>query len=97
MRPIDADELIKDRFGNDPVVMAVNNAPTIELEPDFPPGPIQCAAMLIDRSIEYETSGLQQAFGMREKETMSYYSVVDLRQIAEHLLVYCNHAEGGDD
>lgn len=29
MRPIDADELIKGRVENDPVVIAVNNAPTI--------------------------------------------------------------------
>ena len=97
MRLIDADELIKDRVENDPIKLAVDCAPTIEPETDLPPEPIQCAAMLIERSFEYETNSIQRAFGMSEKARTNYYSVDELRQIAEHLLVYCNHMESEDD
>ena len=95
MRLIDADELINGRVENDPVVIAANNAPTIE--PDLPPEPIQCAAMLIDRSFEYETSPIRRALGAGEKAQAKYYSVDELRQIAEHLLIYCNHADKNEE
>ena len=97
MRLIDADELIKDRVENDPIKLVVDCAPTIEPEPDLPPDPIQCAAMLIERSFEYETNSLQRAFGAGEKAQTNYYSVDELRQIAEHLLVYCKHMGSEDD
>lgn len=93
MRLIDADELINGRVENDPVVIAVKNAPTVESELDLPPEPIQCAAMLIERNFEYETSPIRRALGAGEKAHEKYYSADDLRQIAEHLLVYCDHAE----
>ncbi len=105
MRPIDADELqerVEIICGSETelcktVSNYLRNSPTIELEPDLPPEPIQCAAMLIERSFEYETSAVQRAFGAGEKAKAKYYSVDELRQIAEHLLVYCNHMENDGD
>ena len=91
MRYIDADELIKDRVENDPVAIAVNSAPTIKIE--LPETPIECAEMLINAIFEYDTSAVQKAFGAGEKARTNYYSVDELRQIAKHLIVYCNHAE----
>lgn len=60
---------------------------------DLPTEPIKVADMLISASAEYETSSLERAFGVGEKETYNIYDISDLRQIAEHLLVYCNNAE----
>lgn len=101
MRPIDADELqerVEIICGSETelcktVSNYLRNSPTIELEPDLPPEPIQCAAMLIESSFEYETSVIQQALGAGEKAKAKYYDIDKLRQIAEHLLIYCNHAD----
>ena len=57
----------------------------------FPSEPIDAASMLINAKVEYETNSLQRAFGAGEKALKNKYSDDDLRQIAEHLLVYCNH------
>ena len=48
----------------------------------LPLEPIECAGMLISASYE-RVNGEQE----------EYYTVDDLRQIAEHLLVHCNHME----
>lgn len=58
--------------------------------------PIKVAEMLIDEKITYETSSIAKAFGAGDTETCNLYSKSDLRQIAEHLLVYCNNSEDGD-
>mgnify|MGYP000756261933 CR=1 FL=1 len=57
----------------------------------LPLEPVDAASMLINARIEYETNSLQRAFGAGEKALADRYSDDDLRQIAEHLLVYCNH------
>ncbi len=53
--------------------------------------PIEVAEKLINTEAEYETNSIQRAFGAGEKEKYNIFSVSELRQIAEHLLVYCNH------
>lgn len=53
--------------------------------------PIEIAEKLINAESEYETSSIQRAFGAGEKRRYNIFSASELRQIAEHLLVYCNH------
>ena len=69
----------------------------IENHVELPSEPIECATMLITADFEYNSSVIQKAFGAGEKSRANYYSPSDLRQIAEHLLVYCNHAESEND
>ena len=59
----------------------------------LPNEPINVAAMLIDAQGIYKTNSLSRAFGAGDTGTYNLYSKSDLRQIAEHLLVYCNNAE----
>ena len=60
---------------------------------EFPESSIECAAFLINAAFEYKTNNVQRAFGAGEKAWAKQYSVSELRQIAEHLLVYCQHNE----
>ena len=60
---------------------------------ELPAEPIKVAEMLIDSQGTYETNSLSRAFGAGDTGTYNLYSKSDLRQIAEHLLVYCNNAE----
>lgn len=60
---------------------------------ELPNEPIKVATMLIDATGNYETNSLSRAFGAGDIGTYNLYSKSDLRQIAEHLLVYCNNAE----
>ena len=60
---------------------------------ELPTEPIKVASMLIDATEEYETSSVQKALGLGDVETYNVYSKSDLRQIAEHLLVYCSNCE----
>lgn len=60
---------------------------------ELPSEPIKVAEMLIDATETYETSSLAKKFGAGDTTTYKLYSNADLRQIAEHLLVYCNNAE----
>lgn len=55
--------------------------------------PIEVAEKLINAESEYETNSIKRAFGAGEKEKYNIFSVSELRQIAEHLLVYCNANE----
>jgi LemA protein len=53
---------------------------------------IEVAQMLINSTYEYESSTLEKAlFKCGETRTTERYSIDDLEQIAEHLLVYCKH------
>lgn len=54
----------------------------------LPHEPIKVATMLIDAQGTYETSGISRYFGAGDTETYNLYSKSDLRQIADHLLVY---------
>lgn len=60
---------------------------------ELPAEPIDCATMLINATIEYENSPFLKAIKGQGKSRTAYYSPDELRQIAEHLLVYCNHVE----
>lgn len=58
---------------------------------DFlPTEPIKVADMLISAEGEYERHSLAKAICGTDKGAYRIFDVVDLRQIAEHLLVYCN-------
>lgn len=58
---------------------------------DFlPEEPIEVASMLISAGGEYERSGLLKAIRGEGKETYNLFDISEIRQIAEHLLVYCN-------
>ena len=60
---------------------------------ELPIEPIKVASMLIDATETYETSSLAKGFGSGDTATYKLYSNADLRQIAEHLLVYCGNYE----
>lgn len=65
---------------------------------DLPESPIECAMVLINAAFEYNTNNItQRIFGAGEKAWAKQYSVSELRQIAEHLLVYCKHNEESDN
>lgn len=54
--------------------------------------PIEVARMLINSTFEYESSALEKAlYKCGDTRTTERYSIDDLDQIAEHLLVYCKH------
>lgn len=59
----------------------------------LPSEPIKVAEILIDATGTYKTNSLSRAFGAGDTGIYNLYSKSDLRQIAEHLLVYCNNAE----
>lgn len=59
----------------------------------LPLGPIECAGMLIRASYEREATFSERINGEKGPVQEKYYTVDDLRQIAEHLLVHCNHME----
>ena len=59
---------------------------------DLPTDPIEVAQMLINLTFEYESSTLEKAlYKCGDTRTTERYSIDDLEQIAEHLLVYCKH------
>lgn len=59
---------------------------------DLPFDPLECANYLINATYERETNGIERAFhNLPEKVNSDRYTVDDLEQIAEHLLVYCRH------
>lgn len=59
---------------------------------DLPLEPLECANYLINATYERETNGLERAFhNLPDKVNSDRYTIDDLEQIAEHLLVYCKH------
>lgn len=60
---------------------------------ELPHEPIKVAETLIDATGTYKTNSLSRAFGAGDIGTYNLYSKSDLRQIAEHLLVYCNNSD----
>ena len=59
---------------------------------DFlPTEPIKVASMMINAEGEYEHNPLAKALCGEDKGTYRIFDIGELRQIAEHLLVYCNH------
>lgn len=53
--------------------------------------PIAVAEMLINAEGEYKRNPVAKAFCGNDKGTYRILGISELRQIAEHLLVYCNH------
>lgn len=59
---------------------------------ELPFDPLECANYLINVTYERETSSLERGLkGLPEKVNSDRYTIDDLEQIAEHLLVYCKH------
>ncbi len=62
---------------------------------DFlPTEPIKVADMLINAEGECEHNPLEKAFCGTDKGKYRIFDAAELRQIAEHLLIYCNHNKG---
>lgn len=60
--------------------------------------PIKAATMIINATETVKTNSIQRALNpnMPDEYEIEKYSKSDLRQIAEHLLVYCNNSEDED-
>lgn len=59
---------------------------------DFlPTEPIKVADMLINAEGEYEHNPIVKKICVTDKGTYRIFEISELRQIAEHLLIYCNH------
>ena len=59
---------------------------------ELPTDPMEVTQMLINSTYEYESSTLEKAlYKCGDTRTTERYSIDDLEQIAEHLLVYCKH------
>ena len=59
---------------------------------ELPFDPLECANYLINATYERETNSLERGLkGLPEKVDSDRYTVDELEQIAEHLLVYCKH------
>lgn len=57
----------------------------------LPTEPIKVAEMLINAEGEYEHNPIAKKICGTDKGTYRIFEISELRQIAEHLLVYCNH------
>lgn len=65
---------------------------------ELPTDQIEVAQMLINSTYEHEASNLEKTlFGCVDTRTTERYSINDLEQIAEHLLVYCKHHREDED
>ena len=59
---------------------------------ELPFDPLDTANYLINATYERETNGIERAFqNLPEKVNSDRYTVDELEQIAEHLLIYCKH------
>lgn len=87
-------ESARDNFDNH-LYGLLNIVGAEDLHPKFelPTEPIKVAEMLIDAQGTYETSSISRALGAGDTGMYNLYSKSDLRQIAEHLLVYCSNSE----
>lgn len=65
---------------------------------ELPEVPIDVAAMLIKETVSLKTSPIQKVFNPNapEEYEIDKYSTKDLKEIAEHLLAYCNNQEFGE-
>ena len=59
--------------------------------------PIDVARKLIQSTFKVQKSPLEKAFTGGKYSVVAYYSPTELRQIAKHLLVYCDGAEDKED
>lgn len=78
-------------MGNEPKVWDIK-IKSDKVITDFPPTePIKVADFLINAEGEYEHNPLVKKICGNDKGAYRIFDISELRQIAEHLLVYCNH------
>ena len=53
--------------------------------------PMQVASYIIELTTTYESSALAKAFGAGDTTTVPCFGTEELREIAEYLIVYCDH------
>lgn len=75
-------------MGNEPKVWDIKIKSDKSISDFLPAEPIKVVDMLINAQTEYENNSI---FATQKEYTANTFSVSELRQIAEHLLVYCNH------
>lgn len=63
----------------------------------LPSEPVSVANILINAKEEYEPTSLEKVLCKDINPLVDKYSIDDLEQIAEHLLVYCKHNRGDDE
>lgn len=70
----------------------------LETMESLPIEPIEVAKLLINSEYEYETSEIQRRFLYKgDTDTCERYTIDELEQIAEHLLIYCKHNKGCEE
>lgn len=69
-----------------------------KLRLELPEVPIDVAAMLIRETVRLKASPIQKVFNpnVPEEYETDKYTTKDLKEIAEHLLAYCNNNADGD-
>lgn len=72
-------------------IAELQNKEKIEL-PELPFDPLDTANYLINATYERETNSIERVINnLPEKASFDRYTVDELEQIAEHLLIYCKH------
>lgn len=70
----------------------------LETMESLPVEPIEVAKLLINSEYEYETSEIQRRLlNKGDTEICERYTIDELEQIAEHLLIYCKHNKGCEE
>lgn len=61
--------------------------------------PIVVANALIEHTTQYKPSGMfgEMFGGLLKEEEIETFNVAELREIAEHLLVYCEYHKEGEE
>lgn len=92
------DEILEELFGvthdveNPGAFKGILREKVNEKISDFlPTEPIKVAEMLINAEEEYEHNPLVKKICGNDKGAYQIFDISELRQIAEHLLIYCNH------
>lgn len=58
---------------------------------ELPFEPLECANYIINATYERETNSIERSLGRPKKLNEDKYTIDELEQIAEHLLIYCKH------
>lgn len=67
----------------------------LETMESLPFDPLQCADYLINATYKAKTNGIERSFyNLPEEVDKDKYTIDELEQIAEHLLIYCKHNKG---
>lgn len=73
------------------VLLYEKTADEVNISDYLPTEPIKVADMLINAEEEYEHNPLAKKICGNDKGVYRIFDISELRQIAEHLLIYCNH------